>query len=84
MAEVTLDGQPGQARRRGQLLQLRRLQRAPDRQRAVVVKDGMERLGQEPRPRERPPRSDEVVDDNAPVARRSKVRKAPTIWSSVR
>ena len=48
MTEVALDRQPWEAGGRGQLLHLVGLQRPANRQRAVVMQDGMERLGDEP------------------------------------
>ena len=41
MSEMALDRQPGQAGNRGQMLHLVRLQRPANRQRTIVVKDGV-------------------------------------------
>src|SRR6187455_1056646 len=65
MSEVTLDRQPWEAGGHGQFLHLVGLQRPANRQRAVVMEDGMERLGEQPGPDVGTARPHEVVDDDA-------------------
>ena len=65
MTEVALDRQPWEAGGGCQLLHLVGLQRPANRQRAIVMQDGMERLGEQPGPDVGAPRPHEVVDDDA-------------------
>ena len=64
MPEVALNRQPWETRGRGQALHLG-LQRPPNRERAIVMQDGMEWPREEPGPDEGASRSDEVVHDDA-------------------